>query len=133
MTEHVLLDTEYATVRYDDEHEFIYHTFHQPIGGEHFRTTLNTGLDTLVKHKAVKWLSDDRKNAEFAPEDAQFAITDWGPRAAKGGWKFWALVVPESLAGRDSMQGIVQTFFDLGVQVRIFSDPDTARDWLIKQ
>lgn len=133
MSETVLLENEFGVVRYNSEHEYIYHTFHKPIGGEPFRTILDTGVEHLAKNKAHKWLSDDRNNAEFAPEDAQFAIADWGPRAAAAGWKYWALIVPESMAGRASMQDIVAAFFQLGVEVRVFIDIDTAKEWLISK
>lgn len=53
-----------------------------------------------------------------------------GPRAAKAGWKYWALVVPEDIAGRASMTDIVQTFHQLGVHVSIFSDLEEAQTWI---
>ncbi len=132
MTYQIVVDNEYATIRYDDTDHYIYHTFHQPISGQIFRDTMNAGLDALIANKTAKWLSDDRKNAQFAPEDVEFALGDWGPRAAKGGWKFWALVVPESLAGRAGMSDIVNLFYELGVRVAIFVDLEEARKWLLK-
>ncbi len=132
MTYQIILDSEWSTVRYNADDKYVYHTFHQPIGGQPFRDTLNAGLDALTLNNAQKWLSDDRKNADFAPEDVGFAVTDWGPRAAKAGWKYWALVVPESIAGRESMIKIVEVFFELGVRVMVFTDLEKARTWLLK-
>ncbi|MFN8528444.1 MAG: STAS/SEC14 domain-containing protein [Anaerolineae bacterium] len=131
MAYQIVVENEYATVRYEPEHAYIYHTFHQPIRGEIFRKTMNTGLDALIHNHATRWLSDDRLNAEFTPEDVEFALIDWGPRAAQGGWKYWALVVPENIAGRAGMTDIISAFFELGVRVMVFSDLEKARAWLI--
>lgn len=127
----IVQDDEWATVRYEKDDGYVYHTMHQPLTGDIFRKTLNKGLDTLKNNKATKWLSDDRKNGQFAPDDVEFAVADWGPRAADAGWKYWALVVPESMAGRAGMRGIVETFHKMGVHVAIFTDLEDARTWLV--
>jgi len=127
----IVLDNASATVRYEPKAGYVYHTFHSAQTGVPFRHVMNTALDYLIAHKGSKWLSDDRLNAAFQQEDVVFAVTDWGPRAAANGWKFWALVVPADLAGRASMQDIVETFFNLGVRVSVFSDLDQAREWLV--
>ena len=130
MSEKTVIKNRYATVRYNSEHGYIYHTFHGPISGEPFQNIMNGALDTLLKEKGDRWLSDDRKNAEFTQEDVMFAVGDWGPRASKGGWKYWALVVPESIAGRAGMTDIVQTFWEMGVRVRVFVDLEEAKTWI---
>ncbi len=129
----ILLDNEWGTVRYHPVDRYIYHTFKQPVGGEAFHHILNTGLKHLREQKAIKWLSDDRENAAFAPEDIEFSVADWGPRAAQAGWKFWALVVPATLAGQSSMSAIVEAFYNLGVRVSVFTEVEKAREWLVKQ
>ncbi|MBE2271495.1 MAG: hypothetical protein IAE80_24900 [Anaerolinea sp.] len=129
----IVLDTESATVRYDPVAGYIYHTFHCAQTGKPFRDVMNRALDYLIEQQGTKWLSDDRLNAAFQPEDINFALNDWGPRAAAGGWQYWALVVPEDVAGRASMFGIVELFFNLGVHVAVFSDLERARAWLLAQ
>lgn len=128
----IVLENEWATVRYEPTHKYIYHTFHKPIGGQPFRDALNIGLEAFITKGATKWLSDDRHNAELSPEDVAFGINDWGQRAAKAGWKYWALVVPESIAGRLTLSGIVEAYFNMGVRVAVFVDLEEAREWLIK-
>jgi len=132
MTETIVFENDYGIVRYNDTDQYVYHTWKQPISGAALRDVLNAGLNALSEHQAVKWLSDDRKNAEVSDEDIQFSVGDWGPRAAQAGWKYWALVVPEDIAGRDSMRGVIEAFWNLGVRVRIFTDLDNATDWIRK-
>ncbi len=131
MSYETILDNEYGCIRYHPTDRYIYHTFYKPLHGEQLRFILNTALDHLKKAGAIKWLSDDRKNGDVNEEDAIFSVTDWGPRAAAAGWKFWALVVPESVAGRADMQQVVEAFFNLGVRVAIFTDLEEARSWLV--
>lgn len=129
----IIAENEWATMRYHPGDRYIYHTFHKPLSGAPFRAIMNLGLDALIENGAEKWLSDDRKNAEFPADDVEYALTDWGPRAAQGGWKYWALVVPEDIAGRAGMQDIVGAFFNFGVIVKVFVDLDEARNWLVNQ
>lgn len=133
MAYQTVIENEWATIRYNDAERYLYHTFHKPITGEPFRTVMNAGLAFLEQHKVGKWLSDDRLNGDFTPEDIEFALADWGPRAAAAGWKYWALVVPESLAGRESMSSIIMAFAQLGVRMMVFTDLDKAKAWVIKQ
>ena len=133
MTLKTVFENDYGTVRYEDEHGYVFHTFNRPIGVLPFQEVLNAGLDALAANEATKWMSDDRKNAEFAPEDIQFAVGDWGPRAAAAGWKYWALVVPEDIAGRASMTDIINTFYELGVQVAIFVNLEDAQKWILER
>lgn len=71
---------------------------------------LNVGYNVAKERGIQKWLSDDRKNPELSQEDITFGVQDWGPRMAAIGWKYWALVVPETMAGRASMQQIIEVW-----------------------
>lgn len=132
-TYEILLENAWAILRYHPTDNYIYHTFHQQISGEPFREVLNTGYE-VVKEKGVqKWLSDDRKNSELSAEDVAFGERDWGPRMAAAGWRYWALVVPESLAGRSVMLDVVEGYDKIGVLVAVFTDLEQARTWLVSR
>ena len=126
----IIIDNEYITVQYRSDIEAVHHTFHQAIEGYVLRNALDAGIGVLQRYGAIKWLSDDRNNAGVSPEDTEWSMNDWGPRAAEAGWKYWALVVPESIAGRVDMSGIVQRFWELGVRVNVFTSVEDAEDWL---
>ena len=128
----VILDNKWGTLRYQPKHKYVYHNFHKPVTGQPFRQFLDVGLETLKKNKTDRWLSDNRNLGKFDPADVEYSVTDWGPRASKAGWKYWALVVPEDIAGRASMQNHIETFHGLGVWVRVFTNLEEARDWIIE-
>jgi hypothetical protein len=131
MPEQLILDNDYATLRYLPEEKIIYHTFKRPIGGDPFREVLMNGTQLLTEHQAKKWLSDDRKNSAFDEDDTYWINNSWLPGAIQAGWKFWALVVPEELAGRLSMDQFVEPIFKLGVWVMVFTELDEAKEWLM--
>jgi len=133
MNETIILQNEYATIRHNTQFDYLHHTFHKPISGEPFRSTMNMALDYLRDHHVTKWLSDDRKNAEFTQADVAFAVEDWGPRAAETDWKYWALVVPEDVVARATMTEIVQVFWKFGIKVAFFNNLPEAKNWLQQQ
>lgn len=129
-TPRVLLDTEFATVWYHPDGKIVHHQFHKPLAGEPFREVLNTGAQMFEKHGARKWLSDDRANGALHPDDSAWAMNEWSPRVVKAGWEHWAIVMPEQVLGKLNMKRFINMYSDLGVTVRVFSDPDEALAWL---
>ncbi len=130
MSASVVLDNEYITVWYHPEKKIVHHKFHKFIHGQAFRDGLNAGVELMKKHKAQKWLSDDRANSALPPEDVEWAKGDWFPRTLAAGWKYWALVQPEKVIGQINMQNFTEPYAKQGVTVRLFSDPDAALAWL---
>jgi hypothetical protein len=86
----------------------------------------------FIRHRACKWLSDDRGNGPLKPEDAQWCLTSWSPRVIAAGWKFWAVVMPEKVMGPLNMRRWISTYADQGITVSAFADPVQAMTWLEK-
>lgn len=130
--EKLVLENEWGIIRYVEDGNYIHHTIYQDVNLQDVRDFLETGLEALIEYGANKWLSDDRKNGPVNPEDVIWSNTVWGPRAAANGWKYWALVVPEAVAGRATMIDVVDAYFHMGVRVQTFSDLELAKAWLKK-
>lgn len=128
----IVIDNEYATLKYHPDTQIVHHVFHKPIGGPEFRSVLNGGAALLKEHGACKWLSDDRNNSALSDEDTEWSKSDWFPRAAASGWKFWALVVPPDLAARMNLKEFVDTYFELGLRTMVFTEPEEAMEWLLE-
>jgi hypothetical protein len=126
----VAVDNEFATVRVLTEKRIIHHEFKQFIHGSAFREALTAGAELMEKHRATRWLSDDRKNGALPTPDAQWARTVWYPRVLKAGWKRWAVVLPEMLVGQMNMKRFVDDYQKDGIEARLFSDPAAAMTWL---
>ena len=130
MSKTTVLDTDYATLWYYPEQKIVHHVFRKFIYGQEFRQVLEKGLEIFKQHGAQKWLSDDRNNSALPKEDGEWGVNDWSPRVVAAGWKYWAIVMPDKIAGQMNMQRFIDTYAKLGVTIQIFDDPDEALDWL---
>ena len=125
-----IVENEKITLVYHEADKIVHHTIHHEISGEDFRSVLLKGSDIFEEEGATKWLSDDRANGPFNEEDTDWSINVWSKKVVAAGWKFWALVLPEDVIGKLTLQGIVDFYAEMGVTVQIFSDPDEAMRWL---
>lgn len=132
MADITLIENDYATLVYHSDSKIVHHTFHKPISGQYLRDVLNMGIDTLNKYNATKWLSDDRNNSAMPPEDSDWSLNDWYPRAAQSGWKYWAMVVPNDIMGRMDVKRYIEINFERGIRVMVFTNPEEAMTWLLK-
>jgi hypothetical protein len=130
MSKITIIQNEYADLVYYPDTQIMPHTFHKPIGGDDFREILNTGIKTLAQYQASKWLSDDRGNSALSKQDTKWSKQDWFPRAVKAGWKFWALVVPQDMLARMNLKEFVDEYFEQGLRIGVFNEPDEAMKWL---
>jgi hypothetical protein len=130
MNANVIIDNEYATLLYYPGAKIVHHTFHKPIGGQPFRDVLLTGLKTMKANNAQKWLSDDRANQAVPPEDGEWGNNVWFPQVQAAGWKYWALVVPQDLEGRMSMKEFVDSYYERGIRIMVFTTAEEALQWL---
>ena len=133
MSEKAVIQNRCATLWFDESEKIVHHAFHAFTHGEEFREILEGGADLMEKHRATKWLSDDRGNGALPPADTDWAQTTWFPRVLRAGWKFWALVQPEKVVGQLNMKRFTKAYADQGLTVRVFTEPEPARDWLLSQ
>jgi hypothetical protein len=129
-----LIENEYANLWYYPEEGIIHHQFLQPIADEEFYKVLKTGLGLMQEYGAQKWLSDDRNNSILSAEDSAWSQNYWLPRAYEAGWKQWAVLPPLKARGQINMKRLMDYVGEkYGVNIKIFSDPDKAWQWLAQQ
>jgi hypothetical protein len=132
MSLQTVLNDHRATLTCDTRYGYVHQTLKQPLRGLALQEVLDTTLSTISENRVIKWLADERKAIELSDEDMDFVVKDWAPRAVRAGWRFMALVVPTDAKGRAAMQKMVMAFHEMGVQVRTFTSPDEAREWLLE-
>ena len=128
----VILDNEYITIKYLPDKKIIYHTVHQPFGGQPLRDALIAGFDALQYYKVCKWLSDERKNGPMSADDVEWGNKNLNQRAMEVGWKYWALVVPEQIVAAGAMRPAIDILYELGLRMMVFSSVEEASGWLDK-
>jgi hypothetical protein len=132
MSEVIIIDNEYITVKYLEDKKIIYHTVRKPIPDQFLKDAVNAGTDALIEYGACKWLSDDRKNGPVSREIAEWGRKEWNPRSIAGGWKYWANVVPVEVAAAGALTPVIEDLFNLGLRMMVFSDLESALEWLDK-
>jgi hypothetical protein len=133
MTKELIFEDEYFSLWYHQETKIIHHKFHKYVFGQPFRDCLIKGLEQLQKTNAQKWLSDDRNNSALSPEDAKWAEEFWAPKTRESGWKHWAVVLPEAVVGKLNIKQFVRSNAENGINVKAFTDSDSAIEWLGEQ
>ncbi len=127
----VIFDNADASLKYHPDAKIVHHTFKHPMKGEPFRNVLLQGYEVMKKYGANKWLSDDRLHADaLTEEDAGWATTVWSKMVMEAGWKYWALVVSSDLKSRMDMNAFIQLYYEQGVTIMVFTNPDEALTWL---
>lgn len=130
MSEVILLDNEYVTLRYLEDKKMLYHTVHKPVSGQPYRDFLKMGFDYLQEHGITKWVSDDRNNGPMTDEDREWGDANLTKRAMEAGWKYWALVVPEVLIAAGSMEPTMAALFEYGLRMMVFASVEEAFKWI---
>jgi hypothetical protein len=130
MSQETILSTEYATLWFHPEKKIVHHAFHKFIYGEEFRKILEKGVEVFKQHGAHKWLSDDRLTSALPAEDLDWGFNNWFPRVWAAGWRYWALVMPDKVAGQMNLNRIAKHYIDQGLNIQVFADPDEALKWL---
>ena len=87
----------------------------------------------MKKHRAVKWLSDDRAIGPFSREDQEWCENVWFPKIRDAGWKYWAIVLPEKALGQMSLHYFIKKYSEQGITAELFDNPEDAYDWLLEQ
>jgi hypothetical protein len=128
-----VLDNPHVTIWYYPDQKIVHHQIHKFLFGEAFRSALTMGADTLIKHGATKWLSDDRNNTAIPAVDVDWGNAVWFPRTLKAGWKYWAIVMPEKTTGKMSMRRLVNRYSKAGVTTELFSSTEEGLAWLEAQ
>lgn len=128
-----ILETEYVSLQYLPDKKCLYHVAHKPYpNDQQFKDTLNAGAAALEKYGINKWVSDDRKLGPMSPDLLQWGATEFNPRAIAAGWKFWANVVPEQVATAADTFAIMETLFEFGLRMMVFTSTQEAFEWIDK-
>lgn len=133
MSKELYFENEHVTIWYHPESNIVHHKFHSFTHGEDLKELLNIGLELFKRKGSQKWLSDDSNNPIMKQEDLDWSKSVWRPAVIAAGWKYWAIVNPEQVAGQMLLKKLVKEYADTGVTVQFFKDADEALKWLESQ
>ena len=126
----LILQNDSVVLWYYPELKMIHHRMVKTPTSEAFRELLSEGAYLVERFRAPKWLSDDRGNTVLRDFDEQWAQEEWLPRVLRGGFKYWAIVLPTAAIGKLNMRRLAADHARRGIISCVESTPERAFDWL---
>lgn len=131
----VLFEHPLINVWFHERRRSVHHRINRPILAEELpviQAAFNSGTDIFRKYRATKWLSDDRYQLVMPAEVQAWCQTVWFPATRNAGWKYWAIVMPESAVARLFVARLLPEMATQGIDARTFPDVPGAFAWLDK-
>lgn len=129
----LILQNSFVSLWYYPKFKIVHHQMLQAPSSEIFRELLTEGASLVERHRVPKWLSDDRGNTLLRPDDEEWSAKEWMPRVLRGGFKYWAVVLPEAAIGQLNMRRLAAHHKQHGIISCVESSPLRALDWLKAQ
>lgn len=129
----VYLDEPYLTIRWNTQIQSVVMEWKKFVKGDDFRAGLDKGLELVREKRAKRWLADLRQIGVVAQEDQDWSNQDWFPRAVRAGLTHMAIVYPENIVARWSVERIITRVEGTDLVIHYFDNVEKARFWLISQ
>ena len=100
----LILETDHYSLWFYPDLKIVHSQFLKYTAGKEFREYLTKGIEIFTQNHCIKWLSDDRNIGLVSQEDAAWSREVWYGNLSKAGWKYWALVKPESTIGKMTLK-----------------------------
>jgi hypothetical protein len=123
------LSNSYLTISWDDSIECVIVAWRGFFSGENMKNGAEKALELIKEKNAKLYLSDTSQSHVVGPDDQNWIINDWQPRAVELGLKKLATVVPKNIIARVAMNRLSPMFSDL--ETEFFDNVEAARLWLI--
>lgn len=123
-------DSDCASVEYNEEAGVAELTWKNFGKGDNFRIPCLKTLELLKEKKARFWFSNTEKLPTMAPEDAQWFIETMVPAILEAGVKEQALVVPESVISKLTLNKATALVDERGLKTHYFKTREEALEWL---
>jgi len=106
--------------------------------GEPYREAMDKALELHRDKGCPRSVSDMTRAAVMEPDDAQWILDDWTPRAKASGVRTIAIVMPASVVGQMQLEQIhrrsgKQRTDELGIAVEYFADGEAAKRWALSR
>ena len=124
------MDTPYLTVHWNEEIKCVWMEWKKFVKGAGFRNGLDKGLELIIAKESSKWLADLTRLKVVDMEDQEWSNNDWFPRAIEGGIQWMAIVVPEDIFAKMSVNSIMEKVPTMQLTVHYFDSLHEAEDWL---
>jgi hypothetical protein len=126
-------DSSFATVQYDERTGAVVGELREFVKGEPFQEYMDAIIDAIADQSTTKVIADTSSFEGALTEDDQvWSVQDWAPRAEEAGLETMALVMPESVLAKMSVDNIIEMTDD-SIKRDVFSDREKAEEWIRQQ
>lgn len=126
-------DSSFATVQYDERTGAVTGELREFVKGESFQEYMDAIIDAIADQSTTKVIADTSSFEGALTEDDQvWSVQDWAPRAEEAGLETMALVMPESVLAKMSVDNIIEMTDD-SIKRDVFSDREKAEEWIRQQ
>jgi hypothetical protein len=118
------------SLEYDEELDCWILTWHEYVSSNEFREIQLRVVEQLENTSPRKMIRDTRNLNILSAEDQQWFLEVIVPQMIIMGLKAVAVIIPKNLLAKMSIEDVTSKIAPNGVDTRLFSDIDTAREWL---
>lgn len=120
----------YAEVHYDEEDDVVIGRLKNFTSGEEFREYMDGIINAVEDHDTTRVLADTSEfDAALSQDDQEWSVVDWAPRAEDAGVESLALVMPENVVAKMSVDSVMNMADD-NIARDVFDDRGDAEAWL---
>ncbi|CAM4405724.1 hypothetical protein FHS16_001783 [Paenibacillus endophyticus] len=126
----ILFDSKHGEVAWDEELKAVIIEWKGFAYGEEFQLIMLKGIEWIKKMKSNRLLMDARKGSAIKPDDQEWIARHFVQRAYGNGLRHFAMVLPQSMIAKLSLDRAVNQLGVLPYQLVNFSDMKEARHWV---
>ena len=95
MAETDKFESEYASIKYIEKDNVVFHVWKKEAHFDDYREPVCASLDMLRTHKGSVFIVDARNGFEDVKEDVEWGFTYFLPELKKAGCTIWGFILPE--------------------------------------
>ena len=100
------------------------------VSDEPFRNILDEIINALKLKNASIVIADARDMYVISPDDQEWILTSWYPRAVKAGFRYQGLILNKDTFSELAVKTISNQYDASTVTTQYFSSPSEALDWV---
>jgi hypothetical protein len=127
----ILKEAHYATISYSDEKKIGVIKWTGKCTSEEYREAFLYLLEQQKKFGLIRFLSDVRDQGVISPEDRKWFENVAIPKSIELGLKAAAVIFVGNVFKKYYLNVIIQATNKFGLPVKLFTDIESAEDWLL--
>lgn len=123
-------EQEYASINYDEAIQAMILQWKVTATSSEYRNTLNNLLLGMEQYKTSRVVVDTRHLGVIHPDDQEWSISDWTVRAMQSGYTHLAIILPDEIFTKLSVEDTMSMVKDKTLVSRYFGSLGEAKEWV---